>query len=75
VKPDCTHTSRHFFPIIIYPLFKKLDPGFEKNSGPHKILEVNTNGTVRLHVGSVTDTVDIRRIEPYKEVSGSILGG
>jgi hypothetical protein len=34
-------------------------------SGPHKILKVNTNGTVRLRVGSVTDTVNIRRIEPY----------
>jgi hypothetical protein len=44
-------------------------------SGPHKILKVNTNGTVRLRVGSVTDTVNIRRIEPYKEVSDSIHGG
>jgi hypothetical protein len=44
-------------------------------SGPHKILKVNTNGTVRLCVGSVTDTVNIRRIEPYKEVSDSIHGG
>jgi hypothetical protein len=43
-------------------------------SGPHKILKVNTNGTVRLRVGSVTDTVNIRRIEPYKEVSDSIHG-
>jgi hypothetical protein len=41
----------------------------------HKILKVNTNGTVRLCVGSVTDTVSIRRIEPYKEVSNSIHGG
>ena len=44
-------------------------------SGPHNILKVNTNGTVRLRVGSVTDTVNIRRIEPYKEVSDSIHGG
>jgi hypothetical protein len=44
-------------------------------SGPHKILKVNTNGTVRLRVGSVTDMVNIRRIEPYKEVSDSIHGG
>jgi hypothetical protein len=43
-------------------------------SGPqHKILKVNTNGSVCLHVGSVNDMVNIRRIEPYKEVSGSIL--
>jgi hypothetical protein len=44
-------------------------------SGPRKILKVNANGTVRLRVGSVTDTVNIRRIEPYKEVSDSIHGG
>jgi hypothetical protein len=43
-------------------------------SGPHKILKVNTNGTVNLRVGSVTDTVNICRIEPYKEVSDSIHG-
>jgi hypothetical protein len=44
-------------------------------SGPHKILKVNTNGTVRLCVGSVTDTVNILCIEPCKEVSSSIHGG
>jgi hypothetical protein len=44
-------------------------------SGPHKILKVNTNGTVRFRVGSVTDTVNICRIDPYKEVSDSIHGG
>ena len=44
-------------------------------SGPHVILKVNTNGTVRLPVGSVTDTINIRRIEPYKEITDSIHGG
>jgi hypothetical protein len=44
-------------------------------SGPRKILKFNTNGTVRLRVGSVTDTVNIYRIEPNKEVSDSIHGG
>ena len=45
-------------------------------SGPHTILQVNTNGTVRLRIGSVTDTINIRRIEPYKEAAqGSIHGG
>jgi hypothetical protein len=43
--------------------------------GPHKILKVNMNGTVLLCVGSITDTVNIRPIEPYKEVSDSIRGG
>jgi hypothetical protein len=44
-------------------------------SGPHTILQVNTNGTVRLQVGSVIDTINIRRIEPYKEVTAAIHGG
>jgi hypothetical protein len=40
-----------------------------------KIQKVNMHGTVRLSVGSVTDTVNIRCIEPYKEVPDSIHGG
>ena len=44
-------------------------------SGPHQILKVNTNGTVRLRVGSVTDTINIRRIIPYNESPDSIHGG
>ena len=44
-------------------------------SGPHTILQVNTNGTVRLRVGSVTDTINIHRIEPYKEATAAIHGG
>jgi len=44
-------------------------------SGPHTIIQVNTNGTVRLRVGSVTDTINIRRIEPYKKPPDSIHGG
>ena len=43
--------------------------------GPHRILKVNRNGTARLRVGSVTDTINIQRIEPYKEMTGSIHGG
>jgi hypothetical protein len=38
-------------------------------SGPHKILKVNSNGTVCLCVGSVNDTINIHRIGPYKESS------
>ena len=35
-------------------------------SGPHTIEEVsNNNGTVRMKVGHVTDTYNIRRIHPY----------
>ena len=35
-------------------------------SGPHTIKEVfNNNGTVRMKVGHVTDTYNIRQIHPY----------
>jgi len=34
--------------------------------GPYKILQVNTNGTVRLQMGPVLETVNIRRLQPYK---------
>jgi len=34
--------------------------------GPYRIVRVNTNGTVRLEMGAVTDTVNIRLIKPYR---------
>jgi hypothetical protein len=34
--------------------------------GPYRIVRVNTNGTVRLKMGAVTDTVNIRLIKPYR---------
>ena len=33
--------------------------------GPFSILKVNDNGTVRLKVGAVKDTVNIRRLTPF----------
>ena len=47
----------------------------QPNSGPHTIMGVHDNGTVRLQIGAITDTVNIRRIEPYKQSSNSIHGG
>lgn len=44
-------------------------------SGPHPIQQVNTNGTVRLQIGAVTQTVNIRRIEPYYAPPDPIHGG
>ena len=44
-------------------------------SGPHTVRKVNTNGTVRLQQGSVTDTVNIRWLEPYKDSTDSNCGG
>ena len=34
--------------------------------GPYEIVEVNDNGTLRIKMGAVTDTVNIRRVHPYK---------
>jgi hypothetical protein len=35
-------------------------------SGPYRITQVNTNGTVCLKINAVTDTVNIRCIHPFK---------
>ena len=45
------------------------------NSGPHEILQVNMNGTVRLQVGAVTDTINIRCLTPYIDTPDPIHGG
>ena len=37
--------------------------------GPYSITEIRDNGTVRLRMGAVTDTVNIRRIHPFKTTS------
>ena len=35
--------------------------------GPYTITKVNDNGTVKLIMGKVTDTVNIRNIKPFRE--------
>jgi hypothetical protein len=35
--------------------------------GPYPILKLNNNGTVRLKVGAVTNTYNVRRLTPYTE--------
>ena len=44
-------------------------------SGPHTILHVGKNGTVRLQIGAIFDTINIQRIEPHVEAPSSIYGG
>ena len=41
--------------------------GEDPYDGPYRIIRVNDNGTVRLKMGAVTDTVNIRLIKPYRE--------
>ena len=43
-------------------------------SGPHTILQANNNGTVILQMGAITDTVNIRRIDHFKDIFNSIRG-
>jgi transposase InsO family protein len=35
--------------------------------GPYNVEQVNTNGTIRIRKGAVSDTVNIRRVTPYRE--------
>ena len=44
-------------------------------SGPYPIIQVNDNGTVRLQMGAIADTVNIHRIEPFKDTPISRHGG
>ena len=39
----------------------------DKNTGPYVITQVHTNGTVRIQRGSVSERLNIRRIDPYFE--------
>jgi hypothetical protein len=43
-------------------------------SGPYCITQVNTNGTVRLKIDAVTDTVNIQRIHPFKTPNSNCGG-
>jgi hypothetical protein len=47
----------------------------QPNSGPYRITQVNTNGTVHLKINAVTDTVNIRRIHPSFNTLNSNHGG
>jgi hypothetical protein len=38
----------------------------DPNDGSYEIVQVNTNGTVHLQMGAVTDTVNIHLLKPYK---------
>ena len=44
-------------------------------SGPHTITEVFSNGTVRIRKGAIVETVNIRRLQPYKKRAHASLHG
>ena len=37
--------------------------------GPYEILKGNNNGTVKIRLEYVQETINIRRIKPYKETA------
>ena len=43
--------------------------------GPYLVMQVNTNGTVHLKIGAVTDTINIRHIHQYKMMSSNTYHG
>ena len=50
--------------VLIYKdgIFRKLDGPF---LGPFKIIQIYTNGTVRIQRGIVDERINIRRLTPY----------
>ena len=43
--------------------------------GPYLVMRINTNGTVCLKIGEVTDTMNIRCIHPFKMTSSNAYHG
>ena len=41
------------------------------NEGPYEVLEVFTNGTVKLQRGPVAEIINIRRLTPTREVTST----
>ena len=39
--------------------------------GPYKVLQVNDNGTLVLEMGPIIDTVNIRNVKPYKQLTNT----
>ena len=40
--------------------------GTDAYSGPYRVTEVRKNGTLRICKGKITDTYNIRNVQPYK---------
>ena len=52
---------------VLFKNRKQAKYGQDPYSGPYTIVHVNDNGTVKLKMGVVTDTVNIRLIKPYHD--------
>ncbi len=51
---------------VLYKTDAKSKFGENPWKGPYQIVRVNDNGTVRLRMGAVIDTINIRLIKPYR---------
>ena len=40
--------------------------GSDTYDGPHTVVQVNSNGTLRIREGPTTDTYNIRQVVPYR---------
>jgi hypothetical protein len=68
-KKENTSRIGHTYRINDLVLYKNvMDSKFSEDpwKGPYPVEQVNDNGTVRLRMGKVIDTVNIRNIKPYK---------
>ena len=52
---------------VLFKNRKQAKYGQDPYSGPYTIVHVNDNGTVKLKMGVVTDTVNICLIKPYHD--------
>jgi hypothetical protein len=54
--------------LVLLDVTKPTQAKYAQNpfDGPYKIRKVNNNGTVVLEIGPVIETINIRRIKPYK---------
>jgi len=62
--------TKHIYEIgdkVLYKVDSLSKYGVVPYKGPYPIVQVNINGTVRIHMENVTDTVNIRLLHPYKE--------
>ena len=59
-------TTKQGDKVLFHALYKS-KYGQDPWEGPYPIQQVNNNGTVVLQMGAVIDTVNVRRIKPFKE--------
>lgn len=69
-KRENNNRTRHLYKEndkVLYKVPTGAKFGEDHWQGPYPIIQVNNNGTVRLQMNKVIDTVNIRNIKPFKE--------